>query len=55
MRIKKKDSIAYHSGGRPGKIQVLATKPCSTQRGDDVEEIVSMVAVCAVDAQEDGC
>ena len=55
MRIKKKDSIAYHSGGRPGKIQVLATKPCSTQRCDDAEEIVSMVAIFVVDAQEAGC
>jgi len=32
LKIKKKDVLAYHSGGRPGKIQVVPTKPCSTQR-----------------------
>ncbi len=32
MKIKKKDVLTYHSAGRPGKIQVVSTKPCSTQR-----------------------
>ena len=32
MKLKKKDALAYHSSGRPGKIQVVSTKPCSTQR-----------------------
>ncbi|MEA1996524.1 MAG: phosphate acyltransferase, partial [Gemmatimonadota bacterium] len=32
MKIRKKDALAYHAGKRPGKIQVVSTKPCSTQR-----------------------
>ncbi|HUU30273.1 MAG TPA: NADP-dependent malic enzyme [archaeon] len=32
MKIRKKDALAYHAGKRPGKIQVVPTKPCSTQR-----------------------
>lgn len=27
----KEDSLNYHSQGRPGKIEVVATKPCNTQ------------------------
>ncbi|MBU0529000.1 NADP-dependent malic enzyme [bacterium] len=30
--ITKKDALDYHSSGRPGKIEVIATKPCITQR-----------------------
>lgn len=29
---KKEDALRYHSSGRPGKIQVVPTKPHSTQR-----------------------
>ena len=32
MIIKNSDALAYHSGGRPGKIEITATKPCRTQR-----------------------
>ena len=32
MEIKKSDALAYHSGGRPGKIEIAPTKPCLTQR-----------------------
>ena len=28
----KKEVLDYHSEGRKGKIEVLPTKPCSTQR-----------------------
>jgi malate dehydrogenase (oxaloacetate-decarboxylating)(NADP+) len=28
----RKDALAYHSAGRPGKIEVIPTKPYSTQR-----------------------
>ncbi|NOY37733.1 MAG: NADP-dependent malic enzyme [Chlorobi bacterium] len=31
-RISNKDALEYHSSGRPGKIQVIPTKPHSTQR-----------------------
>ena len=30
--IRKQDSLDYHSQGRRGKIEVIPTKPCSTQR-----------------------
>lgn len=30
--IRKEDAIKYHSEGRKGKIEVISTKPCSTQR-----------------------
>jgi malate dehydrogenase (oxaloacetate-decarboxylating)(NADP+) len=32
MEIKKSEALAYHSGGRPGKIEIAPTKPCFTQR-----------------------
>lgn len=32
MKITKQDVLEYHSQGRPGKIEVVATKPLSTQR-----------------------
>jgi len=32
VKIRKKDVLEYHAGKRPGKIQVVPTKPCSTQR-----------------------
>lgn len=30
--IRKQDALDYHSLGRPGKIEVVSTKPCATQR-----------------------
>jgi malate dehydrogenase (oxaloacetate-decarboxylating)(NADP+) len=30
--IRKQDALDYHSHGRPGKIEVISTKPCATQR-----------------------
>ncbi len=30
--IRKEDALAYHSQGRRGKIEVISTKPCATQR-----------------------
>jgi len=32
VKIKKEDALRYHSDGRPGKIEVVPTKPYSTQR-----------------------
>ncbi len=32
MKITKQDVLEYHSQGRPGKIEVVATKPLATQR-----------------------
>jgi malate dehydrogenase (oxaloacetate-decarboxylating)(NADP+) len=28
----KEEALEYHSKGRPGKIEVVSTKPCATQR-----------------------
>ena len=30
--IRKQDALDYHSNGRAGKIEVVSTKPCATQR-----------------------
>lgn len=30
--IRKQDALDYHSIGRPGKVEVVSTKPCATQR-----------------------
>ena len=29
---RKQDALDYHSNGRPGKIQVVPTKPTNSQR-----------------------
>jgi malate dehydrogenase (oxaloacetate-decarboxylating)(NADP+) len=28
----RSDALSYHRGGRPGKVEVVSTKPCRTQR-----------------------
>ncbi len=32
MAITKQEALEYHSGSRPGKVEVVSTKPCFTQR-----------------------
>ncbi len=32
MAITKQDALDYHFGARPGKVEVVSTKPCLTQR-----------------------
>jgi malate dehydrogenase (oxaloacetate-decarboxylating)(NADP+) len=32
MAITKQDALDYHQGTRPGKVEVVSTKPCLTQR-----------------------
>jgi len=32
MAITKQDALDYHQGTRPGKLEVVSTKPCFTQR-----------------------
>lgn len=32
MKIRREDALEYHSIGRKGKIEVITTKPCITQR-----------------------
>jgi malate dehydrogenase (oxaloacetate-decarboxylating)(NADP+) len=31
-KLRKQDALDYHSQGRPGKIEVIPTKPHSSQR-----------------------
>jgi len=31
-KFRKEDALEYHAQGRPGKIEVIPTKPYSTQR-----------------------
>ncbi len=31
-KIRKEEALAYHTQGRPGKIEVIPTKPCATAR-----------------------
>jgi len=31
-KTRKQDALDYHSSGKPGKIEVIPTKPYSTQR-----------------------
>ncbi len=30
--IRKEEALAYHTQGKPGKIEVISSKPCATQR-----------------------
>ncbi len=32
MAITKQEALDYHQGARPGKVEVVSTKPCRTQR-----------------------
>jgi malate dehydrogenase (oxaloacetate-decarboxylating)(NADP+) len=32
MRVRREDALAYHAQGRPGKTEVVPTKPCHTAR-----------------------
>lgn len=32
IMIRKQDALDYHKAGRPGKIEVVSSKPCATQR-----------------------
>src|SRR5271169_5473447 len=32
MSITKQDALDYHQGSRPGKVEVISSKPCLTQR-----------------------
>ncbi|MCA9583646.1 MAG: hypothetical protein KC416_17735, partial [Myxococcales bacterium] len=32
VKIRKADALEYHRQGRPGKIEVVPTKPVSSQR-----------------------
>jgi malate dehydrogenase (oxaloacetate-decarboxylating)(NADP+) len=46
MKNLKPDALAYHSGGRPGKIEVSPTKPCGTQRDLSLAYTPGVAAPC---------
>ena len=31
-KVRRKDALEFHTQGRPGKVQVVPTKPLTTQR-----------------------
>ena len=41
-----KDALEYHSNGRPGKIEVIATKPLQTQRHLSMAYTPGVAEVC---------
>ena len=45
-----KDSLAMHRAGRPGKVEVVATKPLTTQR--DREDIAAAIPLHTTDRLE---
>jgi hypothetical protein len=44
--IRDKDALAYHSEGRRGKIEVVPTKPCITQRDLSLAYTPGVAAPC---------
>jgi malate dehydrogenase (oxaloacetate-decarboxylating)(NADP+) len=46
MSTLKQDALDYHSGGRPGKIAVVPTKPASTQRDLSLAYSPGVAAPC---------
>ena len=46
LNITKSDALAYHSGGRPGKIEIAPTKPCRTQRDLSMAYTPSVAQPC---------
>ena len=32
IKVKREEALAYHSQGRPGKLEIIPSKPCITQR-----------------------
>jgi len=50
--IRKEDALEYHSGGRKGKIEVVATKPCLTQRDLSLAYTPGVAEPCRVIEQD---
>jgi len=46
MSIRREDALAYHSSGRPGKIQVVPTKPFQNQRDLSLAYTPGVAAPC---------
>lgn len=54
MTIRKTEALAYHLGGRPGKIEVTPTKPCRTQRDLSLAYTPGVAEPCLEIAKEPG-
>ena len=50
--VKREDALAYHEGGRPGKIEVVPTKPCSTARDLSLAYSPGVAEPCLAIARE---
>ena len=48
MKIRVEDALQYHSSGRRGKIEVVPTKPCMTQRDLSLAYTPGVGEVCRV-------
>jgi malate dehydrogenase (oxaloacetate-decarboxylating)(NADP+) len=44
--IERRDPFTYHAGGRPGKIEVVATKPLTTQRDLSLAYTPGVAEIC---------
>ena len=49
---RKEDALRYHALGRPGKIEVVATKPCLTQRDLSLAYTPGVAEPCLEIAQD---
>lgn len=48
MKIRREDALQYHSGDRKGKVEVVPTKPCVTQRDLSLAYTPGVGEVCRV-------
>ncbi|HKJ31799.1 MAG TPA: hypothetical protein VKA34_08220, partial [Balneolales bacterium] len=48
MKIRVEDALQYHSGGKRGKVEVVPTKPCVTQRDLSLAYTPGVGEVCRV-------
>ncbi len=54
MKIRVEDALQYHSSGRRGKVEVVPTKPCVTQRDLSLAYTPGVAEVCrAIDKNPD--
>ncbi len=51
-KIRKEVALRYHSEGRPGKIEVIPTKPCATQRDLSLAYTPGVAEPCRVIAED---
>ncbi len=48
MKIRLEDALQYHSSGRRGKVEVVPTKPCITQRDLSLAYTPGVAEICRV-------